>query len=726
MQPIVTGIFLLTSFLSAFLLFVVQPMATKAILPIFGGSPSVWNTAMVCFQLLLLGGYIYAHLITRITSARLQLLVHGLLLILSLSQLPIAFDHLGDSAVTSPILWTLGTLLYGIGLPFFCLSATAPLLQHWASRTTIPLAETPYRLYSVSNTGSMFALLGYLFLIEPGLRLTDQHSNWGYLYTAFVVLIIIAALQPRHTAAHTADITPNIPPTWRARAYWILLAFVPSSLMLGVTTYLSTDIASMPLLWVIPLVIYLLSFIVAFSRHSAYALKANRFGLILVAALTLCYSSLHLTNILLVVHFFALAIACFALHGMLAERKPHPAYLTQFYVCLSLGGALGGMFNALAAPLLFTGTTEYPLILVVACLLLFLRQDNLPRILRHGWILCLILIISCVVTLALLDLRPIAPSYTPLFYAIIAALCGVITLLFIQTPETRRLIIIFTIALPISGYLVATSLVTRNTSQLLFENRNFFGTVRVLKDKALNSNKLLYNTTIHGMQSLDEAKRRTLSAYYRDSLEEAVHSLPLEKYPLAVVGLGAGTLQCLAVPGQHVDFYDINQSVITIAETPAYFTYLRDCDGTHTNILGDGRLMLARAEPAHYGVIILDAFSSDAIPVHLLTTEALRTYSEKLVPGGIIIAHISNRYIDLSPLFARQAEALGMSVLQKNFSTHHIKDMAFNTNWVVLAKNEATLAPLTEKGWKTPKPLPGTSAWTDDYSNILPYFHFFD
>lgn len=726
MRPIVTGIFLLTSFLSAFLLFVVQPMATKAILPILGGAPSVWNTAMVCFQLLLLGGYIYAHLITRITSARLQLLVHGLLLILSLAQLPIAFDHLGDSAVTSPILWTLGTLLYGIGLPFFCLSATAPLLQHWVSRTSIPLAQTPYRLYSVSNTGSMLALLGYLFLIEPTFRLTDQHSNWGYLYAAFFALILIAGLQVRHTAAHTVETISTTRPTWRERAYWILLAFVPSSLMLGVTTYLSTDIASMPLLWVIPLVIYLLSFIVAFSQHANYALAAKRYSLVLVAALTLCYSSMHLTNIMLLVHFISLAVACFAFHGILAERRPHPAYLTQFYICLSLGGALGGLFNAIAAPVLFTDTTEYPLILVLACLLLFMRQENLPRLLRHGWILCLILIVSSVVTLALLDLRSIAPHLIPLFYSVIAALCGVVALLFIHAHETRRLIIIFTITLPISGYLVVTSLVTRNPSELLFEKRNFFGTVRVSHDRTLDINKLLYNTTVHGMQSRDPAKRRELSAYYKDSLEEVAHTLPLEHYPLAVVGLGAGTLQCLAVPGQHIDFYDINEAVITIAENTDYFSYLRDCPGTHTNILGDGRLMLSHAKPESYGIIVLDAFSSDAIPVHLITTEALAAYATKLAPSGVLIMHISNRYIDLAPLFARQAEALGWTAYHKRFATLQANDLHFDTNWIVMAPKAQSMAPLLKKGWKAPKLIPGTQAWTDNYTNILPYFRFLD
>lgn len=713
------------SFLSAFLLFVVQPMATKAILPILGGSPSVWNTAMVCFQLLLLGGYIYAHLITRIRSPRLQLLTHATLLALSALQLPIAFDHLASgNAVTSPILWTLGTLFIGIGLPFFCLSSTAPLLQRWVTRSHSPLAAEPYRLYSVSNTGSMLALFGYLLVVEPRLDLHEQHHIWSYLYACFALLILYVGLGIHRNAPPSID-TPSAPaPTWRERGQWLGLAFIPSSLMLGVTTYLSTDIASIPLLWVVPLAIYLASFIAAFGRYHAWALRTRHHAYVLVLCFMLCGLGLRFSNILLIIHLLGLTVACFAIHARLAERKPHPSHLTQFYIFLSLGGALGGIFNAIIAPMVFTGTTEYPILLAIACMVLCLRQSLRSRLLAHGWILCLIILGAISATLLWIGLFPSANI--PWLFACLAIASCLIALFSTRNEETRKLIVVMMLALPITGYGVATSLTQQKPETVLDIERNFFGTVRVVHDTSLNAHKLIYNTTLHGLQWLAPQRRTETTSYYHHSLGEVLSSLTTPHEHMAIVGLGAGTTQCLATPQQHIDFYDINETVIRVAEDPAYFSFLRDCPGTHRNILGDGRLMLAQAAPQSYGIIVIDAFSSDAIPVHLVTREALASYATKLRKGGVILLHITNRYIDLPPLFARQAESMGWAVYNKKFSTPYKDGVNFNSTWLVLAPEAASLAPLlrTHKGWEAPTPLPHTRAWTDSYSNVLPYFKF--
>ncbi len=735
-------LFAATIFLAAALLFVVEPMAAKLILPLLGGSPAVWNTCMVFFQAALLAGYLGAHLLgqfrLRLASIYVALLCSPLLLSLVTHRFIIASPReLAEPVPAFPITWVLLALAFTVGAPFLLLSAAAPLLQRWFAATSHRSAKDPYFLYAASNAGSMVGLLGYPLFIEPWLTLSAQRRAWSFGYGILTVLIALCCAAARRSAANPErsggtpansfspsphpPIPPSAPPPpWRTRALWLLLAFVPSSLTLGVTQYLSTDVAAVPLLWVVPLAIYLLTFIVAFSgsRAASPASISKILPIAVVAvAITFFIRGYHLPAFA----FFALHLATLFLSGLLchsrlAAKRPGPDHLTEFYLIIALGGVLGGTFNSLLAPLLFSSIAEYPIVLVLACLLRTRPASEAPRrplqLAIDGALV--VLIVSVVIFTEQIGDRlglPNGAAKLAMGLGVPAILC------YLLAP--RRL----SFALG-AGALVGTSLyLTGADGVLLRSDRTFFGIYRVTR--AGGYTRLIHGTTDHGMQSTDPPKQRTPLTYYHPASPIGQAFAAFGASPLfdrvGLVGLGTGALAAYGRPGQHLTFHEIDPAVVRIAEDPAFFTYLRDCRATYNILLGDGRLTLAAVPDGDYGLIVLDAFSSDAIPLHLMTLEALDIDLAKLRPHGLIAFHISNQFLNLGPIVARLASERGLALIDQMQEVPEavIRDEGrYTSHWVLLARDRADFGPLL----KDPRWLPGANPgplWTDDYSNIL-------
>jgi len=733
--------FALTLFANAALLFAVQPMFSKMALPLLGGSASVWNTCMLVFQTLLLGGYLYAHLSTRLLRPRAQVALHVALLAVSLLALPVAVPAgWTPPPGGAPVPWLVGLLLVGLGLPFFLLSTGAPLLQHWFSRTGHPAADNPYFLYAASNAGSMLALLAYPFAIEPLLALSSQRRVWSVLYGVVVLLVALcgwtalrreerlSALGSRLSAEATAVAESREPRAeslalWRQRVWWTLLAFAPSSLLLGVTTYLSTDMAAFPLLWVVPLTLYLLTFVLVFARRQLLphwlmlrvhpllllpllvALFAGRAGNLLVMA------PLHLLL------FFVTAMVC---HGELSRLRPGPARLTEFYLWLSVGGVLGGVFNVLVAPVLFDSVFEYSLMLAVACALRPwpAGRASWPE-LRRDALLPLALGGGVVFTLKYLFVgaSPLVTIYgVPVLGGVAATLC----LFFARRP--------LRLALGVLALLMAAAVGRTTGRPPIFADRSFFGVYGV-RDLGGGYHVLYHGTTLHGAQNRRVDRVREPLTYYRlrGPLGDLFSVKRLAGRPLdvGVVGLGAGTVACYARPGDRLTFYEIDPAIERIARDRRLFTYVPDCAPSAPVILGDARVSLDRApSDARYDVLVLDAFSSDAIPVHLLTREALAVYLRHLAPDGVLAVHVSNRYLNLKPVVADLAADAGLVALlgeERSLSAEDRARMHSASSWVAIARSRAPLEALAvrEPRWRALVADPSRRVWTDDYSNVL-------
>ncbi len=720
-------------FVSAFLLFLIQPILAKELLPHLGGTPAVWNTSMIFYQSLLLGGYLYAHLSTGWLGMRRQPLVHVALIGVSLLFLPVTLHtDLWFAPEASPIPWLLLVLLVSIGLPFFLLSANAPILQKWYAHTSHPSAGNPYFLYSASNFGSFLALLGYPFLIEPQIRLSEQSWVWSLVYLIFMALMLIcardllralrlggadgpapagaAAQQPIEGFAHAP---PN-----RQRLRWLVLSFVPASLLHGVTTYISTDLAAVPLLWVVPLALYLLTFVVVFSRFGAIHRRLVNLEtvMILIAAFLIANASAGGAKVfgLHLIAFFVAALVC---HGQLADAKPGPSRLTEFYLWMSLGGVLGGVFNVMVAPLLFDSVIEYPLALLLACLL---RPGDrgLSRDWRHwvsGGALASILLVMLVAGYLLHD-RVVTDEHDPIGKYILAALlAGVVTFSFLTSMRQNYRFVVMAAVI-----LLARPLVVGGEEQVLLSERNFFGTLRVYQSAERNALVLKHGTTLHGFQSLDRDLRLRPTSYYGRPVQDVFASLSdrLADQPVATVGLGVGTVTCYGRPGQRFDVYEINPTVIRLANDTQYFRYLSDCPPRIQIIPGDARLSLAEAPDREYAVMILDAYSSDALPIHLLTREALDLYLSKLQPGGALAFHISNRHLSLEPILSRLAEHAGLQALR--LLDPGDEGLLTKSNWVVMTRSSDFSEALVEtgSGWSA-LPSSALRLWTDDFSNIF-------
>lgn len=726
------------SFLLAFLLFSVQPMATKMVLPTLGGTPAVWNTAMLTFQLLLLGGYAYAHWLSTRLAPQRQWQLHALLVLGSLVLLPLAVSMPSNATIVeTPIRHLAWAFLLQIGLPFFVLSATAPLLQAWVSRSHHPLSDRPYVLYSASNLGSMLGLLGYVALVEPNFSLTQQSVGWSVLYVVGVAMLLRLGQQLAPSLAPVRTENGTVKPTRWQYALWMWLAFLPSSLSLGVTSYITTDIASVPLLWVMPLALYLLSFVDAFRTKPLLVFICQRVAPIfgMVGVLMYGFQTYRFSESFLI-QLGIFGVLAFALHGWLARFKPAPAMLTQFYFCLSIGGALGGVMNAIVAPMVLDETFEYPISLILAALTAFMlwqryeEKDETSSLRYHVRALLRVMATVFFNALAMYLLLSVIGNDWPKALErlnrqtmMMAASAGAFLALLLHRRYAHAFYACVTVG--VIMLLVMTQGVVGTTT--IYKKRNFFGVERVYDDPMRNARYMMHNTTVHGAQFIVQQTPLHALSYYTALTGVYTHLPAVQKRPIAVVGLGAGTLQCQARAGQRVDFYEINPLVVELAENKRMFRYLADCPGRYRILMGDGRIVMAAEPDGSYGSIVLDAFSSDAIPAHLLTVEALQMYMSKLAPGGVLLIHTTNRHIDLWPVIANQAKALGTVAYGKITMASPKDELVYSSFWVAMARADDDLAPLlaNEKGWTALTPEAHATPWSDNFTNVLPYFKMF-
>ncbi len=729
----------LTIFVGASLLFLVQPMFARMALPLLGGAPAVWNTAMVFYQATLLVGYAYAHASMRWLGPRRQAGLHLLILLLPFLVLPIALPAgWTPPGETSPIPWLLALLAVAVGLPFFAVSATSPVLQAWFAATGHPGSRDPYVLYAASNLGSMLALLAYPVIVERVLRLPVQSHLWAWGYGTLVVLAAACAFalwRPRGVghagepaslpgpatppAAHDAD----RPITRARRARWVLLAAVPSSLMLSVTTYLSTDIAAIPLLWVVPLAIYLLTFTLVFGRRRIVPHRVW-VELLPVALLPLVLVLVARANeplaLVIPTHLVVFFVAAMVCHGELARDKPDPRHLTEFYLWLSVGGVVGGAFTALLAPVVFTNVLEYPLVL--ALLPLLPSRPPAAWLGRTSRILDLVLPLALGALTVLLIVGLERAGFGP---GAIGPAVGLVTLMclaFWRRPVR--------FALGLAALLLAGAVYQGEEGRLLYAERSFFGVSRVTRDPSGQYHMLMHGTTLHGMQGLAPARRQEPLTYFHPSGPRgqffAAVDGPAPRRAVAVVGLGAGSLACYGKPEQRWTFYEIDPVVFRVAGNTRFFTFLRDCPPKTFVVLGDARLTLARASDAAYDLIVLDAYSSDAPPMHLITLDAVRLYLTKLAPGGVLLFNISNRHLVLEPVLGAIARAAGLAARTRDDArVADTERMAgkVESQWVVMARREEDLGALRDDPlWKAPAAPPGLQPWTDDFASLLAAF----
>ena len=718
-------LFAATTFLSALLLFWIQLVMAKMLLPRLGGTPAVWNTCMLFFQVLLLAGYSYVLAITTRIGFRKQVVLHIAVLLLSCLYLPLSFARNPGSLsdANNPALSLFVYLLGAIGLPVFVISTTSPLLQKWFTRTG---ASDPYFLFAVSNGGSLLALISYPLLLEPVFTLSRQNQLWVVMYIVFLILSAVCMLVLWNTEPEKIEQVRKrgLPPlpgeTKGKRLYWILLAFIPSSLLFGVTTYITTEIAPTPLLWTIPLALYLLTFILAFAgkRLLPEQVASNALAaLALLLTLTLAAKATEPTSAIVLLHLCFLFVAGMVCHNKLASNRPPASRLPEFYLCVAVGGMLGGLFNTLIAPTIFNTIIEYPLVIVLACLIR--QRDSSVNRFDLIWPACIgLLTIGLAFLVAQYDVS------TVLGVAIVFGIPLVLINHHFRTRPVR-------FALAIGAVMIGGVVYAETQNRTLHDQRNFFGTLSVRFDPAGATRTLYHGNTIHGRQFSDPNHQcEPLSYFHRDGplgqIFNAFNSNAASQN-VAIVGLGTGSMVSYARPDQAWTFYEINPAVISVAQTTDYFTYLKKCAAAPTTIvLGDARLQLQKAPDNSYGLIVLDAFNSDAIPIHLMTEEAINLYMSKLALGGMVAFHVSNRSLRLDRVLADLAKRNNSMSLRSVDGEHNPKTGKDPSEWVVMARQSPAFDTLSQNhNWRLLEGRTEANAWTDDFSNILSVFRWY-
>jgi hypothetical protein len=662
--------------LSAFLLFLVQPIMAKQILPWFGGSANVWNTCVFFFQLLLLLGYLYAHALVRFASPKMQAVIHVGLLALCLLSLPVIASDYWKSGDVDPAIRILLMLAATVGLPYFLLSSTSPLLQAWFARTM----AAPYKLFALSNAASLGGLLAYPFVIEPYLRLAQQAWFWSAGFVLFAaacgyvaVLSALAARGQQGAASAQHGGAEGAPPTAARRILWVALSALGSLALISITAFIAQNIASMPLIWVAPLAIYLITFIMAFSGRDYGGWGPMGIALGLCLAMVALYQKIEFVEAFqfsLPLFMAGLFFVCLYCHGQLAATKPHPSRLTEFYILVSLGGALGSLAGSMLAPLLLDGAFEMPLTLAAVAALIAWQTRAAASFMRWG-------AAAGAVVVAAVAVWQIADQY--------------------------------------------------NSASIL--TRNFYSALRIADaGEGAEKRRVMEHAGVeHGSQYLDPARRNEPLAYYGPSSGVA---LAIERQrelaagkPLSAgfIGLGAGALAAYGEKGDTFRFYEINPQVIDLAKSQ--FTYLSDSKANISLALGDARLVMEKEAPQAFELIVVDAFSGDAIPLHLLTREALAIYRKHLTPNGALLFHISNRFVDLQPALARLA-------LEENLRARIVRDSPegsedddfplLDSDWVLMSANESWFGTkeIEDRSDPLKAPMRGP-AWTDDFNNIL-------
>ena len=714
--------FVATVFAGSFLLFLVQPMIARMALPRLGGAPAVWNSAMLVYQALLLAGYAYAHALGRLAPRR-QAMVHLGLFGLAALSLPIALIGANPPVDANIFLWVPWLLLVSIGPLFLIVSAQAPLIQRWFAHAG---GGDPYPLYAASNLGSFLGLIAFPLIVEPLLPVAMQSLVWSIGYALLALLVAgCALLLPRTAAQAEAAVTPRS--ARRQIARWIALSAIPSGLMLSTTLHLTTDIVAMPLLWVLPLGLYLLSFSIAFAadRRPARLITRTAPFAMLIAACSVFADTTPFPLVIALVALASLFAVAVAIHSALFDSRPDPEHLTIFYLSTSVGGVIGGLFCALIAPLSFDWTYEHPFLLVAAGFAILVANpferlgalwdgsERARRLTRWGAAVALLLSLAGNGAFGTPDSPALAFAGAVAIGALAISAIG------------NRLLFAFTLAalmLSLGGW---------DKLALSFKQdmtRSFFGIYSVREIEG-NARVLVHGTTVHGIQNLGSATReRMATSYYapRSGVGLAMAAAP-RIFPAAkvgVVGLGAGTLSCYGVPGQQWRFYEIDPKVVAIARDPRQFRFLSRCQPDAPIIVGDARLTLEREPAASADVLVVDAFSSDSVPMHLLTLEAFAVYRRHLRADGLLMVHVSNRYLDLRPVIAAAAAHGWQARVRTYFPTpaeasHH----AGASIWVALSPAPATIAALERASgserWER-LPPPASAAWTDDHASILP------
>jgi len=715
-------------FLSAALLFAVQPMFTKMVLPRLGGSPSVWSVAMVFFQAVLLAGYAYAHALTSYLPGRRSMIVHLVVMGAATLFLPLAIAGWWSRppADATAAIWLLGLFAVSIGLPFFALSANGPLLQAWFARTDHPAAANPYFLYAASNIGSFLALLSYPFAMEPLTTLGQQRWGWAVLFFVLIALIawcgVLMLRSARPADAPKTAASSEAAPSWRDAARWVALAAVPSALLISVTSHISTDVAAAPFMWVIPLALYLVTFVIVFStrpvlRHEWMVAIQPMFIVALVGLMVLDIRSYMFAQLVLnVATFFVITMVC---HGELSRSRPAAQHLTAFYMWMSAGGVVGGIFAGLIAPNVFSSVIEYPALIVLAILCrpgVILPTDTRTRLLWLG--------AAAVVAVVAF------PGLTERYVTDEKAFNWTIGAMLVAAGLVSREPLPFAAVIAVV-FVIGTAY--KPDSEVRETMRSFFGVHKITETADGQYRVFLHGTTIHGAERLrDDAGEPItgpppmISYYHVNSpmgvTVKAVRERVGGPIKVAVVGLGTGTFACFSQPGDSFKFYEIDASVEKLARDVSRFRYLDQCGPDIPVVLGDARLTLAES-PDTYDLILLDAFSSDAIPIHLMTREAMATYVSKLAPGGIVIMHVSNRHMELASVVAGIAHANGLISRVNNRAARDDEDDAkyiFTSTVVISARQEADFgALLDDVDWTVIEPSAGQRIWTDDYSNVI-------
>jgi hypothetical protein len=718
-------------FTSALLLFSVQPLFTKMVLPRLGGSPAVWSVAMVFFQSLLLGGYAYAHYLMQIRSRIVPVAVHLVLLVIALLTLPLSIANgWGEPPTSGYAFWLLGLFAVSIGLPFFALAANNPLLQAWFVRTGHPNGPDPYFLYASSNIGSFLALLSYPVLLEPMFTLRTQNLIWTGLYGVLILLIgccgVLLLRSPANVIVEQNDDVDAPAPNWALRARWIFLAAVPSGLLIAVTAHISTDVAAAPLLWVLPLSLYLLTWVLVFQSRP---LLPHKWVLMLqplaIAGVIVLLAVGGEQNLLLTLGghqlcFFVIAMAC---HGELARTRPPATYLTGFYVALSFGGMVGGLFAGLLAPFMFSWIAEYPILLALAALCRPPASERLPTWSRWYWPF-----------LAVIAVALVGASWSSgkVFTWIddhrvwVIGAVGVLSALMTLGLNASRWKIFATVAVA----LVLLRAYPPDAGRVETV-RSFFGVHKIVVTPEGQYHVLMHGTTIHGAEKFQNndgtpvtGRPEAITYYHKDGgIGQAISAIRARKsgpIRVAVIGLGAGTLTCASEPGEDWKFFEIDQTMVDTARDPKYFTYIQNCEPDLKPVIGDARLTFAKEPDGIYDLIIVDAYSSDAIPIHLATEEAMEIYKHKLAPQGAVVMHVSNRHLELSSVVVGIADANDLKSWVYSEDSGRDGEYIFSTSVVVSAREEADVGALASSDkWALTEAEDNQRVWTDDYSNVL-------
>ncbi len=720
-------------FLSAGLLFSVQPLFTKMVLPILGGAPQVWSIAVVFFQSALLGGYLYAHLLTRHLPGRQSVVIHLLLLLAATVVLPLGVaESWGRPPSNGETFWIVGLLAASIGLPFFALAANAPLLQAWYARTGHPSSKDPYFLYGASNIGSFLALLSYPFLAEPLTRLGEQTAAWSALF--YILIVLIAGCGLLLVRSKNADPSsmpvaqgPLSAPAMTDAAIWTVLAAVPAGLMIAVTAHISTDIAAAPLLWVIPLALYLLSYVLVFQVRPIiphrFFVQTQPFLIALLIATFAVDLQLNIL-VLFAIHIATFFVTCMVCHGELAGRRPAARYLTGFYLWMAVGGVAGGILAGMVMPRLFNWVAEYPLLLIAAVLCrpgLSLSDDQKSRVF---WIVML-------VALVLLLLPRVAFGYDFPYNSYGGVVIVLLAIGLVLASDPLRFATL--IALTLMFVRVYDPEAIGRTSI-----RSFFGVHKILDVPGSQYRVLMHGTTIHGAQRVRDAEGNPIQGrpepitYYTRSsgIGQAIAAArdrnggPIK---IAAIGLGTGSIACLTEPDDSLTFYEIDSSVVRISRDENYFTFISGCAPDAQVTLGDARLTLADVPDGQYDIIVVDAFSSDAIPIHLLTREAMAIYLAKIAPEGLVVLHVSNRHLELTSVVTGIASANdAITRLHVGGAGDNDEDdytdsaYRFSTTVTVVGRNDEAFGPLADRAsWEVQEADPNQRVWTDDYSNVI-------